>query len=65
MLEKSVSRRLQETPTLDTFGKGCIKSGELLAGIVTDESMLKDIANQNYDNFYQVLLKNIKNNPKI
>lgn len=63
ILEKTVNRRLRETPTMDQFGKDCTNAETLLQWIPTTSAMLDDVEKWDYGGFYDKLLQNTKNNP--
>lgn len=60
VLEKTVTRRLEETPKMDEFARGCVNS-ELLKNVNTSTKLLEEIQNGDYTNFYASLTKNTQN----
>ena len=63
VLQKTVNKRLQETPTLEVFWKKCAQASSLLKGIPATPEMLDSIQNLDYTAFYAQVLKNAANNP--
>ena len=55
VLEKTVTRRLEETPKMNEFARGCVNA-ELLKNLNTSTKLLEEIQNGDYTDFYKSLI---------